>query len=207
MENKFDLAAEFYDAKPEHRERAIKIAEEIIKNTPIGKNWIMADFGCGTGLLGFQFINIVKCIDMIDTSSKMLEKVNEKVEHLNLHNKISTLMMDIEKTDSTYYKYDLIVTSMSFHHIPDIISALSKLKNMIKNDRYLAIADLNEEDGTFHDDGITVHNGINQDFLIKTATDIGLKLHYKSVPYIIYKKRGEGMRGYPVFLHIYRRIK
>ncbi|MGC8926273.1 MAG: methyltransferase, partial [Calditerrivibrio sp.] len=66
--NKFDLDAFTYDENPMHVERGKAIAEKIKQSLDIGRDWVIADFGCGTGLLGINFIEQVKCIDMIDTS-------------------------------------------------------------------------------------------------------------------------------------------
>lgn len=198
--NRFDRDAFIYDNNPMHVERAKKIADAIIINLPVHRFESVADFGSGTGLLGINFVDIASNVDMIDTSVNMLKVLNEKVSKAGLDN-ISTLQLDIFKDDLPLEKYDLIVTLMTFHHIVDIPAGIDKLKFMLKKGGFLAISDLDKEDGTYHDGEQPPHFGLDQLFLLKSAESLGFIPIHISVPYVVHRKK----RFYPVFLHIYKK--
>lgn len=203
--SKFDKNAFTYDLKPMHVERAKAVADAIKDSIKINKDWHIADFGCGTGLLGFNFIEDVKQITMIDVSQNMLDILKGKIESLNIKN-MKILKLDIFNTDNLpIERFDLIVSLMTFHHIQDIRLGLIKLKSMLKSDGFLALADLYEEDGSYHQDGDTVHNGINQEELKQFASEIGLRFITSNTPYVIKKTIDNTQREYPVFLHIYQK--
>ena len=204
MINKFDESAFTYDCKPMHVERAKAVANAIKNCVSLNKDWVVADFGCGTGLLGLQFVGDVYCIEMLDVSEKMLQVLREKIERSEVKN-IVPLRFDIFSDEISSEKYNLIMTLMTFHHILDIEKVMERLTVMLKKNGYLAIADLDKEDGSYHQDGNTVHNGIDQNYLKELANTVGLKLICEAIPYII-KKSVQGIRReYPVFLHVYRK--
>ena len=62
-------------------------------------------------------------------------------------------------------KFDLIFTQMVLHHVTDIERIINKFHQLLNPNGYLAIADLYEEDGSFHGDGFTGHKGFNIDSL------------------------------------------
>ncbi|MGA1847624.1 class I SAM-dependent DNA methyltransferase [Deferribacter abyssi] len=202
--NKFDEIAFIYDCKPMHIERAKTIANAIKIMAPIQKEWKIADFGCGSGLLGLNFINDVRKIDMIDSSKNMLMILEDKIKKLHLVN-INLKLMDIFNDNIPTKEYDMIITLMTLHHIKDLKGVIRRFSKMLKLNGYLAIADLDEEDGTYHDDGETAHNGINQDMLIQLTTKSGFKFLKKNTPYIIKKKVDKINKEYPVFLHLYKK--
>ncbi|KAA0257065.1 class I SAM-dependent methyltransferase [Deferribacter autotrophicus] len=201
---KFDKTAFTYDCKPMHVERAKAVADAIKRIVPMQKDWKLADFGCGTGLLGFNFVDDVREIDMIDLSENMLSVLKEKLESLQLSN-MNPKLVDILDENIPIDEYDMVITLMTFHHIEDLKGVLERLSSMLKPAGYLAIADLEEEDGTYHQDGDTVHNGINQKMLKQLATESGLKFIQSDIPYIIRKKVRGINREYPVFLHVYKK--
>lgn len=205
MEKKsFDTVALSYDDNPMHIERAERIADDIKNHLKIMESWNILDFGCGTGLLGFNFIKDVSHVDMMDTSDGMLNKVMEKIKANNIVN-AGCICFDIEKDILPENKYDLIVTSMTFHHIEDLDMLLKKFFAMLKNGGYLAVSDLDEEDGSYHGGAAIPHHGINQEVLAELSYSNGFELIYKSIPYTIMKNLDGEERSFPVFLHIYRR--
>jgi len=62
----------------------------VKKIIPIKKYFTILDFGCGTGLLAYNFDGMVQKIVGIDTSKKMVETFNEKSTSPNIkaHQKI-----------------------------------------------------------------------------------------------------------------------
>jgi ubiquinone/menaquinone biosynthesis C-methylase UbiE len=64
---------------------------------------------------------------------------------------------------------------MALHHIIDIETALRSLYKLLKNEGYLCIIELVEDDGSFHksDKEFKGHNGFNTDKLKEILEKIG----------------------------------
>ncbi|UOD34115.1 class I SAM-dependent methyltransferase [Deferribacteraceae bacterium V6Fe1] len=203
--NNFDYKAFTYDEDPMHIERAKIIADNIKQICRLNNDHVIADFGCGTGLLGLNFVNDVKQIDMYDNSTKMIEILKKKILEHNISN-INAIHLDITNNIETIKdKYDAIMTLMTFHHIKNLKDALLKLSLMLKKSGKLIICDLDEEDGSYHPDKSAIHNGINQEELKKYAADLKLTLISSTIPYIINKLVNGNKRKYPVFMHVYEK--
>jgi len=74
-------------------------------------------------------------------------------------------------------KVDILYSSMVLHHIKDINYILAKFYNMLENNGYLVLVDLDKEDGRFHlnypdYDG---HKGFDQAQLKMTLEEIGFR--------------------------------
>ncbi|MCX8083872.1 MAG: methyltransferase domain-containing protein [Calditerrivibrio sp.] len=197
----FDKDAISYDSKQMHAHRAAVIANEIKNAIPIDKDWIMADFGCGTGFLGLNFVNTVKHIDMFDTSENMLAILKEKIVTNNISN-VNIKMFDIFKDNIRVNRYHLIISLMVLHHIKDLAGAIHRLSNMVKKNGFLALSDLDKEDGSYHEKDKPPHNGIDQTLLTEISVNNGMELVYCSTPYTVEKNK----RSYPIFLHIYQKL-
>jgi ubiquinone/menaquinone biosynthesis C-methylase UbiE len=98
--------------------------------------------------------------------------------------------------------YNGIVSSMTIHHIQNIREMLKIMYNLLSKDGFIALADLDKEDGTFHNDNNGVyHYGFNRKELEKIATDVGFKdIEFNTVN-IIKKPH----RDFSVFLMIAKR--
>ncbi|WP_281950480.1 class I SAM-dependent DNA methyltransferase [Nitrosophilus kaiyonis] len=182
--SRFDNVAKEWDKNKRRVDLAKTVADNIKKIVPIKKDFKILDFGCGTGLLSYNFENDVKEIVGIDLSSKMVEEFNKKSKS----KKIKAYCKDIENLDE---KFDLIISSMTFHHIKDIEKIGKILKDRLNKDGYLCIADLESEDGTFHDKGNegVYHFGFDIENLSKIFSKIGFKLINKNRVYTIKKHK------------------
>ena len=169
--NRFDLEALTWDDLP----RRVNLAKDVVKNIlPFlnGKERVL-DLGCGTGLVGLNIAPFVKEVVGIDTSEKMVEKFNEKAKNLNLN--AYAIKKDIFEINE---KFDVVISSMTIHHIKDIKALSNHLKKITNK---VFIADLDKEDGTFHDRGNddVFHFGFSKDEL-KEYFD-GWKMDYKII--------------------------
>lgn len=129
-------------------ERAAVIADKIKKFVGLTKDMNCLEFGCGTGLIGFNLKDNVQHIDMMDISDKMIEVLNQKIE-LSKTKNITAIHHDIN-SGLLDKQYDLIFSSMVFHHINDLEEVLSKLTEMLKNGGKLCIVDLESVSPVFH---------------------------------------------------------
>jgi len=199
--NRFDLLAKTWDEKPRRVENAKKIGEAILKKVAPSGDWRVLDFGAGSGLLTFYLQPHVGWIDAVDNSKGMVEVLKEKVQKTGVKN-VNPILGDIESLDLGGERYDLIVSSMTLHHIRDPKRLFEKLFKSLKRGGYIAIADLQKEDGTFHDTNEGVyHFGFHKEELEKFLRGAGFEVLEISVVNVI-RKNG---REYPVLLAIGRK--
>ena len=170
-EDKFALKAKEYDALQRRVDTAKAIAAKIKKNIDLNRNMHLIDFGSGTGLLLEALAKDVKKITAIDISPSMIEVLSKKK---------LPCQVDIQKLDLTKNNLDIkadgIVSSMTMHHIKDVKALLKKFYKMLKDKGFIAIADLDKEDGTFHsvDTGVE-HFGFDRDEFKNWLKEAGFK--------------------------------
>jgi ubiquinone/menaquinone biosynthesis C-methylase UbiE len=68
---------------------------------------------------------------------------------------------------------------MVLHHVSDIEKIISTFHRLLNPDGYLVIADLYEEDGSFHGDNFTGHRGFN----VNSLSDILRKNCFENISY------------------------
>jgi len=196
--SKFDELAKQWDEKPLRVENAKNIGKAILDNIQLEKEWLVMDFGAGTGLLTFYIQPYVKQIDAVDNSKGMLDVLKEKANKANIEN-IVPVQKNLEEDELGENKYDLIISSMTLHHIKDLDRFIKKLYRALKSGGYIAIADLEEEDGSFHSDNDGVHHfGFSHEKMKKLYKKAGFK-DIKVLTVNVINKDG---RNYPVFLAI-----
>lgn len=177
-----------------------KLASETMKKLHLKEKVDILDFGCGTGLFGLEFADFAKSLTGIDTSEGMLSVFDKKTS--GVHH-IKSLKIDLEK-ENLSQKFDLILSSMAFHHLENPEEVLGKLKGMLNKGGRIAIADLDQEDGTFHPDnkGMGVkHFGFSKDLLESWAKKQGLIFSH----FLIHNIQ-KNSRDYLIFLAIYQII-
>ena len=183
----FDQVAKEWDTEL-RIERAKNIANKIKETVKFGHAYSALEFGCGTGLISFNFYNLYNNITLIDNSKEMIKVVNDKINQLNLNN-MKGLCMDVF-TEQPADKVDVIYTSMALHHVIDVNKLSKEFYKMLKEKGTLCIADLDEDDGSFHkkEADFTGHNGFSQQWLKKVLEGSGF-CHVKSETFYKAKKQ------------------
>ncbi|MFP5410309.1 MAG: class I SAM-dependent methyltransferase [Gammaproteobacteria bacterium] len=200
----FDSKARQWDENPVFRERALKIADVVRRAVPLRRNMHALDYGCGTGLLSFPLKDELGTMLLADSSPGMLEVANEKIAAQGAAN-LTTLRLDLMADPAPAQTFDLIVTSMTLHHVPDTDRILSIFRGLLAPGGYLCIADLDREDGSFHGVEVDVHHGFDRADLQQRAERAGfVDVHFETV-FSIAKESETGTRDYPVFLMCARR--
>jgi len=154
------------------------------------------EVGCGTGLLGQQFVHDDSSLLGIDTSEGMLQVFNQKFKD---NGKVQSKLLDLE-TNSIAEKFDLILSSMAFHHLKNPDQMIKKLRNNLLPGGVLAVIDLDQEDGSFHPDPKKMgvhHFGFNESQTKEWGA--GFKEVRREIINVIHKNGGE----YPVFLALF----
>ncbi|MHB0974648.1 MAG: class I SAM-dependent methyltransferase [Thiobacillus sp.] len=200
----FDSKARQWDDNPVFRERGLKIAEAVRKAVPLHRHMSALDYGCGTGLLSFPLKDELGAILLADSSGGMLDVVNEKIAAQGVGN-MTTLKLDLLADPPPTQRFDLIVTSMTLHHVPDTDHILRVFHDLLNPGGYLCIADLDAEDGSFHGIEVDVHHGFDRADLGRRAEQAGFAdVRFQTV-FSIARARETGTRDYPVFLMTARR--
>ncbi len=195
----FDAKARRWDDNPVFQERGHKIAEAIRQAVPLRRDMHALDYGSGTGLLSFPLKDELGSILMADSSAGMLEVAQEKIAAQGVQN-MCTVQLDLLADPPPAQRFDLIVTSMTLHHVPDTDHILRIFHDLLNPGGHLCIADLDHEDGSFHGVEVDVHHGFDRDDLAHRAAGAGLSGVQFQTVFTITKKRESGSQDYPVFL-------
>ncbi len=194
---RFDTMAADYDKKLRRRQLAESISTSVAK-LPLTKTMDGMEFGCGTGLVGLLLAPELGTLTALDISQGMLDVLQQKIDEQHLDN-VRCLNADIFQ-ENYKYTYDLILCSMTLHHLQDATGLLQRFTELLNPGGYLAIADLYLEDGSFHDasaEGI-FHTGFNTEALRSTLTGFGMEsIQIEPVHTIKKEKTGN---EYPIFL-------
>jgi ubiquinone/menaquinone biosynthesis C-methylase UbiE len=121
-------------------------------------------------------------------------------------NNLKTLNFNLETDEFNDGKFDLIFTQMVLHHVNDIEKIINTFHRLLNPNGYLVIADLYEEDGSFHGDGFTGHRGFN----VNSLSDILRNNHFENIScktcFVIDRKISETeSKQYDVFILAGRR--
>jgi len=191
--SRFDEEAKEWDKNSRRQALAEAVAKGVIEAVP-AKRYDILDVGCGTGLVSYNLLPIAKRITGLDTSQKMVEEFNKKSTSPH----IRAYCKPLEKCNT---QCDLIVSSMTLHHIRDIERFFHIAARHMGE--YLFIADLFEEDGTFHDAGNegVWHFGFDPQKLALMARDHGFEQLVCKEIFTIQKHQ-----DFPVFLLGLRRL-
>jgi len=154
-----------WDENPGRVKVANDIADTIINSIRLAKDMDVLDFGCGTGLLSLRLIPFVRSVTGIDSSGGMLEVFKSKIKNQKLDN-VRANLLDIEKGDVLSGACNLVASSMTLHHIKEIQPLLKQFHQILLPSGMVAIADLDLDEGKFHEDSTGVfHNGFTRDKL------------------------------------------
>lgn len=201
---RFDSKAAEWDANAMRAALADAVSRAIIAHMPLSRPENALEFGCGTGLVTLRVAPQCGRVTAIDTSREMVRTLNAKIEADRVPN-VQTAVHDLTLPDAAGKlagNFDFVFSSMTLHHIPDTASFLRQLHDHMADGGTLAIADLDAEDGLFHDDeSEKVHHGFDRNVLKQHLEDAGFTSVSFMTAHIVEKKNRAGNRAaYPVFL-------
>ena len=191
----FDAEALKWDEEPRRVKLAGEIVTAIMANVPFSKEWDALDFGCGTGLTTLQLAPYFRTITGVDSSSGMLERLKAKVLASGFANVLTELCAPGGELRAG--RYHLITSAMTLHHIENIVPLLKAFKARLHSGGWIAIADLEAEDGSFHEDSTGVfHKGFSAEELSGLLEAAG----FSSVTITTATNIVKGDRIFPVLL-------
>lgn len=193
----FDSKAGTWDDDPQKILRAKKVANLIRPLLPKGDVLKGMEYGCGTGLLSFELANDIGSVCLADTSVGMLDVLQEKISATGISN-FSAVLLDLTNTlGESSRQLDVIYSLMTLHHIADTAAILGQFFYHLRPGGKLLLADLDQEDGSFHPEGTTgIHYGFERGELTRAAKSAGFDAINFYDAFVIAKNN----RNYPVFL-------
>ncbi len=200
MSDYFDRKSAQWDQQNYRVERAQTVAASIRSKVPLSKTMNALDFGCGTGLLGFNLLDAVGQMTFGDTSQGMLDQVAKKMAERGGH-ALTLLLGDQHPLPA----YDLIVSLMVLHHIADIEDQLAVLSRSLVPGGSLCLCDLDKEDGSFHQEEVVPHQGFERGQIESILRKNGLQIVDTSTVFVNRKTIGDRLREFPVFMVIGRK--
>ena len=198
---RFDEKAAEWDANPARVALAKAVVEAIRAAMPLRNDMAAMDFGAGTGLVSLGLLPEVGDITAVEASGEMLRVLAEKVTALGVSN-LHTLKCEVGEAALPRSCFDLIVSSMVLHHLPDVVMVLKHLRPSLRTGGWIALVDLDTEDGTFHSDPTGIyHHGFERATVCCWLEEAGFTDTGSREAYRITRPGLDGApRTYPVFL-------
>jgi ubiquinone/menaquinone biosynthesis C-methylase UbiE len=190
----FNQAARQWDSNNIHVQRSEALAKTLLVRIPLNNKMSALEFGAGTGILSFMLADTLGSIRMVDSASEMVAVMQEKVDALGSTN-VHPMQLDLTKERYDGETFDLVFSQMAMHHVADTQAMLHTFHALLNKDGYLAIADLYQEDGSFHGAGFDGHNG----FDVAELESQVLKAGFRSVATETSFTMKKGAVDYPIF--------
>ncbi len=197
----FDKEAASWDENPGRVKLANDIARAISRQITLTPDMSVMDFGCGTGLLTIHLQPLVRSIIGVDSSQGMLDILKTKIAKMNLNN-VKAELVDLDRGDILTGSYNLVLSNMTLHHIKDIKHLFDQFHKITALPGYLCIADLDSDEGRFHDDNTGVfHFGFARPELRRIFKEAGFDNVQDLTAAEVMKPSSDGeMKCFTVFL-------
>ena len=194
MTDLFQEKAQDWDVNDMVKALSMGIGSAILDNVILNESMQVMDFGAGTGLITAQVANEVGKVTAVDVSQAMLDKLAAKEE---LRGKVEIVCQNIiEQPIGT--EFDLIVSAMAMHHVEDTDKMIQRFAEHLKPGARVALADLDEEDGSFHPEDVqgVYHSGFNREvFMDKLEAHV-----FKDIRFVTAHTASKEEKSYPIFL-------
>lgn len=201
----FEQVASRWDSNPTRVKLARDVGDAIQRTVSLSPQMDVLDYGCGTGLIAMQLQPHVHSVCGADSSPAMVAVLQDKIATLKPGN-VSAQLVDFEHGAHASGEYDLIVSSMVTHHIPDTAALLREWKRLLRPNGQIAFADLDSEDGSFHGDNTGVfHLGFDRTTLRELLLAEGYTDVRDTTATVVRKEVDGKPREFPIFLIAARR--
>ena len=201
MTESFDDKARTWDDDPKRIARANAVAEGIRAQVPLSRQMTGFEYGCGTGLLSFALLPHLKHIVLADSSGGMLAVLRGKIASQDIPN-MEAIKLDLAADPLPDGQFSIVYTMMTLHHIVETDLILRHFHALLEPSGHLCIADLDQEDGSFHGPDFHGHKGFDRKTLARDARNAGFHNIEFSTIFEIRKGDGQEETTYPVFLMV-----
>lgn len=196
----FNAIAAAWDT-PVRVERAREIAAIILRELPLRADTVLADYGCGTGLVAAALAPHVAHIVALDNAANMLSVLSENCQAAGIAC-IEPRLCDIETESFAEPFCDIFVSSMVLHHLRSPESYARAAWRALRRGGVVAVIDLDPDGGEFHTGGDQVHHhGFDRTALTGVFAEAGFAVPQLRSVLTIRKRGRSGLeRDFPVFL-------
>ena len=194
MTDLFKNKAADWDTRPLPAIISEGVGAALLQRVELNSDMSVMDFGAGTGLLCAHVAPHVKTIYAVDISAAMLEKLAAKPE---LQGKVQTVCQNVLDAPLST-AVDLIVSAMALHHVEDTGRLLKTFREHLSPGGSLALADLDQEDGSFHPAGVegVYHQGFDRQALQELLRNAG----FERIEFVTALEISKESGTFPVFL-------
>jgi predicted TPR repeat methyltransferase len=168
----FDERAATWDDDPAKVARARQVAATIRDAVPLGRHVRVFEYGAGTGLVSEAMRDAVGPLTLADTSAGMRAVMERKVGSGVLPG-ARIWDLDLSTAAVPDERFDLIIVAMVLHHITDLPPVIAAFAALLAPGGHLCVADLEEENGSFHGEGFHGHRGFRRADLDALLVDAG----------------------------------
>jgi len=168
----FDARAETWDDANKIR-RAEEVAAAMRRSVPLSRSMKALEYGAGTGLLSFFLCDALGPITLADSSAGMRAVAERKIATAKAVD-MRVIDLDLMRDPVPAERYDLIFSTMTLHHVPDVPRVLGMFHSMLNPGGWLCHADLDAEDGSFHGPEVDVHHWFERDTIRAWLAAAGL---------------------------------
>ena len=205
----FAHKAQEYEANARRVATVQGIGRSLLSAIELHGDMHLMDFGSGTGLLLEQLAPRVGKVTAVDVSAAMNLELEAKRHRLPCELEILPLDLTCEPLDARLEyarfdgpRFDGIVSSLTLHHVADIPALLVRFYALLPPGGFIALADLDAEDGRFHPDMSGVyHAGFAREQIRALAEQAGFSQVEICTASVAQKPWGD----YPIFLLTARR--
>lgn len=193
---RFNSEAAGWDKNPLVHEASREACTALLQRYPDlqvqapGKGLDVLEIGCGTGILSFNVAPYVRQIVAIDAAEGMIEALKQKLQQPDAPKNITPIPVLLEDpedshlpagTDGSRMKFDLVLSHLVLHHIPDLRGVLTTMLGCLKHSGTVALTDFEDfgpEARRFHPHakmaGVERH-GINREAMTALMEEVGFK--------------------------------
>ena len=152
----FDERAKEWDT-PRRVALAEAVSGAILERIDFTSPLRIVDFGAGTGLVSLALSGRAEKVLAVDSSAGMLEVLTEKARRQGIKN-VEALYSENFGESVEKNAWDLIVSSLVLHHVKDHKALIQQLYDLLQPGGRIALADLEKEEGDFHDSNEEIHH-------------------------------------------------
>lgn len=170
----FDLHARTWDDNPARTALARAVSAAMLRELGIGARDTVLDYGAGTGLVSLGLAAEAGRVVCADTSDGMLEVLRAKIAALESGRLVPVRWSAGEPWPEALPRPGVVTASMVLHHVQDVDEALAAFHALLPAGGRLAVADLDEEDGSFHGQDMHFwHKGFQREALAARVREAG----------------------------------
>ena len=197
----FDEKAKTWDEDPRRVALGAAIARAVSAKLNSQPQPRLLDYGCGTGLCSLPLADKCASVVGVDSSTEMLAQLQAKARAAGFA-QVTTRRHDLTAEPLTGLEFDVVLCAMTLHHVRDVSTLLRRFHSLLVPGGMLALADLDAEDGSFHQDTRSVeHHGFRREWVAEQLPGVGFSAVEFLTAHEIEKPDATGkLRRYSVFL-------